>query len=371
MSWQWIPAQLQETIGSDSLVAGTQTALDWFPGYYVGKDKDDGMMICKVSNERYPPIQSSNKWILTDYPHICLSATAYNENGDEEWTKTFYIIEPGVTIPISLTDDEQLYYAGKYVFFAGSYILQYSITENGYIIWNTAHSGYRGNDSASGTKTVPSEPVYSFDTMSGKVLGDYYWKSNVEQFGFHTQTTTFTLAGAVDRYKEQFDTNAITQIVVGVDFSHFWLYSSPSQFSSQETPPVGEYTNAVTGEKYLVGLASFLGSDNSVWTMNNYGLTSEYWMSEQHNGYSGRLYKPRNANYWGTAHSSRRPYYVCNTDLSSLYGQTSLTLQNQEYNSTTGAYEHIVSGDITLTQGPMQLVSSDSTILMGEVSMWR
>jgi hypothetical protein len=357
---------------------------EWVPGYYLGEQyTQDYPFVLTHIFPNTQPIASSNGWVVSRYPYWCYQAMAYDENGSALFN------EPALLTPINGVDpfDEgiqgsngstqlnsyQNLYGGKPVwwgsfelnYFGRNIAMYYSTTEQKYVIYTYSNMG-------NGYNTL-HEPVYAPNTLSGGNTGEYFWKSGAEYLDPTLGPWEFNLAGGVDSY-EGIDGTKIMKFIVSLKADQFYTYSSPASVRSQETPPAGEYTNPVTGDKKLVGLASFKGNDNSLWTMNNYGLTSEYWVSEQHGGITNALWHPRRQNYWITDNyyaSGNKPYYKCNTGLSSLYGQSSLTLEYYEWNADLSADEHIAQNDIQLTPGPMQLVKKDDTILMGELAIWR
>lgn len=390
MSWKWIPAQLDQYLGSEIDInsnSPNQQFQDqlWVPGYYLGEKytKDYPFVLTHLNPSQYNPLSSTNGWVVSRYPYWCYQYMLYDENGNE------LLNEPSLLTPINGVDpfDEgiqgnngspqfnsyQNLYGGKPVwwgsyelnYFTRSIAMFYSTTEQKFIIFSYSDLGSGYN--------ILHEPVYAPNTLSGGNTGEYFWKSGAEFLDPTQGPWDFNLAGGVDSY-EGIDGTKVAKITVSLKADQFYTYSSPASVQSQETPPAGEYTNPVTGDKKLVGLASFVGNDGSIWTMHNYGLTSEYWVSEQHGGINNALWHPRNANYWVSDNDwrpSHPPYFICNVGLSSLYGQTNLLLENQEYDSQTSSYNHVVSGDVTLNPGPMQLVKEEDTILMGELAIWR
>lgn len=392
MSWKWIPAQLDQYIGSEirnySNVPDTLFMdQEWVPGYYLGEQyTQDYPFVLTHIHPNTQPIASSNGWVVSTYPFWCYQFMLYDENGNE------LLNEPGVFTPIlgvdvtgqteqdsqQLANSYQTLYGGKPVWW-GTYPEGYSLTRTLAMYFSTTEQKfiiYRYTDFGNGYNNL-HEPVYSPNTLSGGNTGEYFWKMADGADSDYLDPTKgpwdFNLTGGVDSY-EGIDGTKIAKITVSLKADQFYTYSSPASVRSQETPPAGEYTNPVTGDKKLVGLASFKGNDNSLWTMNNYGLTSEYWVSEQHGGIDNALFHPNGENNWFSYNryaSGHKPYYKCDTDLSSLYGQSSLTLEYYEWNEGLSANEHIAQNDIQLTPGPMQLVKKDATILMGELAIWR
>lgn len=361
MSFQWIPAQIDiesrpNGTDSDSFYTGFK------PGYYLGKETDNGYYIINTygySNFGYNPSEQE-AWVMTRYPFHRFLVSAFTSADDA--VDSFYMT-PNVTngVGMSIRDSSNQYtYFGKPVYYGGGYCLKYSPSEGKYIIV-----------AASDEKPF-TEPTYSTNVLSGGLSGDYFWKGTVDELYLNSGTTysnvTFSLTGASDEYKSYND-----------DYiDHFTLESkvdcfkctTPASLSARTQRPAGEYTNEETGEKRIVGSKSYMGGDGSLWYGHSLSgrFQPPYWESLMH----GRITYRANTTYWGNAwvgSESQTELYVYPNAQNPL--PNSFTLRRYKWNVETSTYDEIVSAAIAMEKGPYYLLSSESTILMGECSQWR
>lgn len=374
MSWQWIPAQIDAIPTTNAYEDSLDSLTQYRPGYYVGKDRDNGFVLTTLGlmSRWYGDqtnLSSGNGWIITDNPNISFSCSSYTSADTllDSWTMS--IQDGGSTITHIYNSSIQRVYYGKLVFNGSSYWLYYSKSQNRYIIRKPNYN-----------EMTISEPVYSTDSLSGGISGDYFW-SGPTDLDFTTSYTSqgpigFALEGAKDQYKNNAGQDYIDHILIEPHLNYY-TYSSPASLTAYDEVPAGEYTNPTTGDKKIVGTKCFKGSDNSVWRGHGVGRgrNYEYWESEEWGGYGNRLRYYLNdsqyGNCWGTVHnaSSHQPYFVYPNALSVL--PDSFDLQRYEWNTETSAYEHITSADISLELGPYQMLSSDGTIVMGDYAQWR
>ena len=379
MSWQYIPAQISSIIGEDALAQTSGLQEQYRVGYYVGvrNTADEGYYLLKLGN--WNVIQSPNNWIMTKFPFISFKCQPYDNLGNEHGDS--FILSPRGTMgtngdlspmqPLA-SQSKQLVYAGKNVYYYESaYSMHFSPTEgsNCYIIHDMEYWG------------IPCEPNYSVSSLDGKYEGDYFWKCDLaagldlDYFNDY-YPLTFTKAGNIDRLTQNGDGNYIDHITLDLN-RDYYIYSSPSQYSRNETPPAGEYTHVLTGEKRYVGLQEFQATeDGSAWIgarLGRTGSSGEYWYSDQYGGYSHRIRYYTDVGGWGSVHSSARhePYFLYQTPEQSLRYETSVPLSYYEWDDNAGEYVRNASKDLTLTKGPYQLSPTKNHILMGEFSQWR
>lgn len=375
MSWQWVPAQI-DAIPTYSASESAGDALKQYkPGYYVGKDRDNGYILATFDliSRWYGDqtnLSSKNGWIITDNPNISFSCSAYTSADTllNEWIMG--IQYNNSTINSLYNDSIQRIYYGKLVFSGNSRWLHFSKSQDRYIIRSP---GYNEN--------AISEPVYSTDSLSGGLSGDYFWSGsqNLDFSSGYNGPINFTLDGAVEQYKSG-NPDYVDHILIEPHLNYY-TYSSPNELTAYDEVPAGEYTNPATGDKIIVGTKCFKGSDNSIWRGHSVGRNTssnysrEYWESDEWGGYGKRLRYYLNdseyGNCWGTVHnaSTHQPFFVYPNALSAL--PNSFDLQRYEWNADLSAYEHITSADISLELGPYQMLSSASTILMGDYAQWR
>lgn len=378
MSWQWIPAQIDAYVGANALDHNTDGLYDFRPGYFVGQNYDEGLYLVynAVYNERYnradSVISSTNNWLLVSNPNIGFSVSAFTSADVLVDEFKMYVGRVGQETTIAQNYEDQFLtvYAGKPVYYGDSYSMFYSYSEGGYII---QRNDYRN---------ICTEPVYSTNTLSGGISGEYFWKSSITDFDsgagvYYDEVSPipFEVAGAVEQYKKNWGSDYIDHFKV-LPYLDYYQYSSPSDISALDEWPAGEYTNVYTGEKKVVGTKCYKGSDNSVWKghrLGRSGNSGEYWMSDEWGGYSKRMRyftnDPEFGNCWATVGGSKDPFFVYPNSLSVL--PNTFTLQRWEWDADLSTHQHVTSADITLQRGPYQLLSSDNTILMGEFSQWR
>lgn len=363
MSFQWVPAQLdvEQRSASDS----SSLANGWRAGYYVGKGRDEGLYI--VNARGYTNMGSSNYgsspvWIVTEYPFGRFSVSAYTSA--DTVAESFYMTYSGATGTYSASDrnlERQQIYFGKPVYYGSSYALQYSPTENGYIIID----GY--------TDDRLSEPCYSTNVLSGGISGDHFWKSSATELHLDTGTgrysspVYFYLAGAEDEYKNN-RSDYISYFYLEAK-PDYYRYTSPSATSADDERPAGEYTNPDSGKKITIGIKCYKGDDNSVWRGFDLCSNSPYYDCVDH----GKLRWYTNTDNWGdcwhTVAGAHAPLWVYQTSNKDL--PDSFTLQYNSWNEDLSAYQVCSQYNIQMELGPYQLLTADSTVLMGEVSEWR
>lgn len=373
MSWQWIPAEISPVVGGSSMQSYNYNYDQYKPGYYIGKNKDTGLFLVPLNNyyprynEADSVISSTNNWIMVTDPNLCFQVSAYTSadvlKGEYQLTQSDSAgSQPYVNQTIQNT------YFGKPVYHGAGVHLQYSISENAYIIYDTA---YRG---------ICCEPVYSTNQLSGGLSGDYFWKSNVTDLDIYSGVNygsvspiRFNLAGAYSQ---------ITEGGWDPDYTHYWLllpyldyfkYSSPAELSAYDEHPAGEYTNPRTGETKTVGIKTYKGDDNSIWKGFNLKSTSSWDRPYYESALHGKISYTKNTSDWGdawvTPNGNKQPKYVYPNALSALPDH--FTLKYFEYDEELSAYSEVLSNSIEMAKGPYQLLSSDSSVLMGEFSQWR
>lgn len=352
MSWQWIPAELDvnpHNSGSEPTL--TETINGWRPGYYIGEGNDDGYYIVNAAGYRNFGTSDPN-WIVTTYPYQQFSVSAC--------TSADSVVSEFI---MDFNAENQMFYFGKPVYYGNNYVLKYSPTNGSYVIMTRDYSSVR------------SEPVYSVNVLSGGLSGDHYWIGNVTDLDLDVGTRygpiTFALIGAVDQYK---DSNPSY-------IAHFLLESKINYYkyidNSGDQLPAGKYEHSETGETITVGSQTYAGDDGSIWIGHHLSSTeigtmdSPYFQSNH-----GRLYYAESTEYWGncwkTNAAAEAPVFIYRTsqsDPSKL--PNSFTLSYYVWDSDLSTYKINSDGNITLTLGPYQLLSVESSIMMGEVSQWR
>ena len=371
MSWQWVPAQLDVFVGKDSGQRSWEDWDDYRPGYFVGKSSDAGFYL--VANDTYDQrynransvLSSTNNWMIVSDPIVSFKVSAFTSADAFIGESTFYPSNAATGSTIyQYSGQAQTVYGGKPIYYCtrnGSKRLFYSISEGTYIIID-------------GIPEICTEPIYSLNTLSGGISGDHFWEGagpNLDTFV--TSPITFSLAGASQQYMDTEGEDYIAYYLA-LPYLDYYKYSSPASISALDEWPAGEYTNANTGEVKIVGMKCYKGDDGSVWRGYSVGKRSENWRSNSWGGAANRLRYTNSDEYgdcWLTVHNATRhdPYFVYQNSLSTL--PNSFTLERFEWDELSGAYVHQENKDIDLELGPYQMLSSESYVLMGEVSQWR
>lgn len=373
MSWQWIPAQIDVFFGKD---AGLDSYDDWTfdyrPGYFEGRDNDAGLYL--IANETYDQrhrtadsvLSSTNNWMIVSDPVVCFKVSAFTSADTLIEEDTFYPanVTSGLIAAQQYVGQVQTIYGGKPVYYCtqnGGLRLFYSISEGTYIV-------------AEGTPEICTEPIYSLNTLSGGINGDHFWKGGVPHLDtLVTEPMNFYLDGASQQYIDDAG-EGYTERYSMLPYLDYYKYSSPSNISAFDEWPAGEYTNERTGKVKVVGVKCYKGNDDSIWKGYKIGTQSEIWVSNSWGGAANCLRYTNSDEYgncWITDHNRLRhePYFVYQNSLSTL--PDSFTLERFKWDELSGAYAHEESADIDLARGPYQLLSSESSVLMGEVSQWR
>lgn len=374
MSWQWIPAEITPVVGANALNSYTYNYEQFRPGYFIGKDKDKDLYLVALDtyypnyNEAYSVISSMNNWIMVSDPNLCFKVSAYTSADVFKGETTVAQGGIGAGSQPYVNQDNQHTYFGKPSYNGGGLILQYSVSEGAYIIYDSAY------------RDINCEPVYSTNQLSGGLSGDHFWKSNVTDLDIYSgvdygsvEGIRFNLAGAKDRVEAGDWGDDYTKYYIALPYLDYYKYSSPSEISAYDEYPAGEYTNPRTGETKTVGIKTYKGDDNSIWKGFRLNSTSNwnppYYESVEH----GRITYTKNTTDWGNAWVSpggnKAPKYVYPNALSAL--PDSFTLKYFEYDEELSAYSEVLSASIQMAKGPYQILSSDSSILMGEFSQWR